>query len=171
MNKAGFTLMELLIVVIMIGVLTSLAMPQYRKAMDRSKAAEPMEVLPALFEARERWVIENGCNWASSALVCPDSESVTLRKLDTEFPYKTIAADGRSFTTKNFTYYLTPSQTPSGAQNQGCVKAVPRWGGNRGLTGVSIYYRGDKFSCTDGETAGACDILNIADDSHRTGCM
>ena len=61
MKQTGFTLIELLVVVMIAAVLTSIAMPQYRTAMDRSKAAEATQMLPALFEARERWMIENQC--------------------------------------------------------------------------------------------------------------
>ena len=167
MSKKGFTLIELLVVVIIIGVLTSIALPQYRKAMDRSKAAEAMQVLPSLFEARERWVIEHQCLWNSGAISCSDGSSFNPQKLDIETP-GAIDKAANKITTKNFEYQLINSK-PASSQ-QACISAKPLWGGSRGLTGAMIYYRGDKFSCTDGD-GKACDILNVAESDHRTGCI
>ncbi len=166
MSKKGFTLIELLVVVIILGVLTSIAMPQYRKAMDRAKAAEAMEMLPALFESRERWRIFNGYTWDNGSIKKADGTTVSpsVRALDVE-----AANMNSNFQTKNFTYSII-SGVGSGS-NQACVAAQPRWGGARGLTGATLYYRGDKFSCTDGASTGVCDILNMADSNHRSGCI
>lgn len=172
MKKAGFTLMELLVVVIMIGLLSSVALPQYRKAMDRSKAAEVMEVLPSVFEARERFRILNDYRWSNGSLLNGSGSAVgiTMRQLDIEVSGSVPTGgdcSGYEWQTKNFCYDFISA----GSTSQACVAAKPRWGASRGLTGATIYYRGDKFSCTDGGTAGACDILNVADDSHRSGCI
>ncbi len=160
MSKKGFTLIELLVVVIIISVLTSIALPQYRKAMDRSKAAEVMQVLPPVFEARERWCLQNKADGG-------DCSSVTLKKLDIEVSADTDV-EGCDFASKNFCYHLESGT--GGTFEQACVAAEPLWGDGRGLTGAMIYYRGDKFSCTD-EDGAACDILNVADSDHRTGCI
>ena len=166
MSKKGFTLIELLVVIIILGVLTSIAMPQYRKAMDRAKAAEAMEMLPALFESRERWRIFNGYTWDEGSLKKEDGTSVSpsVRALDIEG-----AGMDSNFKTKNFAYTII-SGVGNGS-DQACVSAKPQWGASRGLTGATIYYRGDKFSCTDGGTAGVCDILNVAESDHRSGCI
>lgn len=178
MKRAGFTLIELLVVVIIMSVLTAMAVPQYRKTLDRSKAAEAMQVLPALFEARERWVVEHGCTWtgAAGALGCADGETLTVSKLDIDVSaIKRKTADGKSFETNNFMYYLQTTEIPFGGGNQRCVYAVPLWGAKRGLayssentTAAKIYYRGDKFSCKDGTIAGGCAILNV-DNGDGTG--
>ena len=168
MKLSGFTLIELLVVVMIVSVLTAIAVPQYRRTMDRSKAAEAMEVLPALFEARERWVIEHQCTWASGSIVCNGaSPSLTVKKLDIELAGSATLSkcpSGTSWETDNFCYALVAGET-----NQACVKAVPKWGDSRNLTSAAIWYRGDKFSCNGDDDA--CDILNVADDSHRTGCQ
>lgn len=169
MKQAGFTLVELLVVVIIMGILTAIAMPQYRKAMDRSKAAEAMQMLPALFEARERWVIEKQCTWSNGAITsCNDNVTLTPKKLDIESK-GTINNDEGTITTPTFKYTLVDSKPTN--KHQACISAKPQWGESRGLTGATIYYRGDKFSCTDANQGAACDILNVADDSHRTGCI
>lgn len=173
MKQAGFTLIELLVVVIIMGLLTSIALPQYRKAMDRAKAAEAMQMLPAIFEARERWMIEHGCKWDEGEVSSTCSETLNFRKLDIESK-GTFADNDNTLVTPYFNYFLVTA----GETNQPCVSAEPRWGANRGLaqgtdniTPLTIYYRGDKFTCDDGAVAGGCDLLNVADDNHRAGCI
>lgn len=172
MKTAGFTLIELLVVVMIVGVLTSIALPQYRRSMDRSKAAEAMQLLPALFESRERWVIEHQCTWEEGAITsCAGNATFSPKKLDIE-TQGTISDN--KITTTNFEYNLVNKGSYAG--NQACVSATPTWGKNRGLkNGAVIWYRGDKFSCNGSEKG--CDILNVirkkqkGDELEYQGCI
>lgn len=51
MNKTGFTLMEVLAVVIIVGVLVSVSMPMYTRAIERSRATEAMNNIKAANDA------------------------------------------------------------------------------------------------------------------------
>ena len=54
-NKKGFTLIELLICVLIIGVLAAVALPQYKLAVEKSKAAQVLSLVKSFADAEERF--------------------------------------------------------------------------------------------------------------------
>ncbi len=58
-NRAGFTLTELMIVVAIIGLLTSLAVPNLAKARDNSRLNMIYSNLRALDAAKDQWAMEH----------------------------------------------------------------------------------------------------------------
>ncbi len=61
MNKnAGFTLIEMLVVVLIIGLLVALALPQYEKAVEKSRATEAFTMLKSIAQANEVYYMSNG---------------------------------------------------------------------------------------------------------------
>ena len=90
MNKKGFTLIELLVVVLIIGILAAIALPQYFRAVERSRAAEALSIMGSLGSALER-----------ARLTDPGSAFPTsLGVLDIEFAKTT---NTNSISTTNFT--------------------------------------------------------------------
>ncbi|MBO7237859.1 MAG: prepilin-type N-terminal cleavage/methylation domain-containing protein [Elusimicrobiaceae bacterium] len=59
MNKKAFTLIELLVVVLIIGILAAIALPQYQKAVMRSRYATLKNLTRSIAEAEEIYYLAN----------------------------------------------------------------------------------------------------------------
>ena len=53
-NNKGFTLIELLVVVLILGILAAMAMPQYFKAVERSRMTEAVTLLANIAQSQQR---------------------------------------------------------------------------------------------------------------------
>lgn len=56
----GFTLMEVIIVVVIVGILAGLASPLYSKAVERVRISEATKILGAIRDAETRYALEYG---------------------------------------------------------------------------------------------------------------
>lgn len=91
MNK-GFTLLELLVVVMILGILTSVAVPQYNRSVRRAEMMEGLSNGKTIYDSALRYKSVNG--------VAP----TTIDQLDVGFSGSDTS--GSSFVEGNFTYIL-----------------------------------------------------------------
>jgi len=56
-SRKGFTLIELMIVMIVAAVLVALALPSFKEALRKSRRSDAMEVISRIHLAQERWRI------------------------------------------------------------------------------------------------------------------
>lgn len=94
--KKGFTLIELLTVVLIIGVLTGIALPNYTRSIERSRATEAMALIKTINDAVYAFAAQRDR--------CPAKFS----ELVVEIP-GTKASDAK-ITSKNFSYEINAAR-------------------------------------------------------------
>lgn len=113
MNK-GFTLIELLVVVLIIGILSAVALPQYTKAVEKSRATEAITLLGNLSNAEQIYKMSTG------------SYTNDLTLLDLQLPGVTGTAAQTSTLTKNFQISVPVATTTTflGTAQRGTVSST-----------------------------------------------
>ncbi|MBU1112817.1 MAG: prepilin-type N-terminal cleavage/methylation domain-containing protein [Candidatus Omnitrophica bacterium] len=74
-NKpAAFTLVELLVALIIIGIFFSLAIPSYQSSIEKSKAKNAEYTLISIYNSQKRYKLDHNHYYACAAAVCTADE-------------------------------------------------------------------------------------------------
>jgi len=107
-TRKGFTLVELAVVIVIIGVLAAFGVPRFLKSVERSKASEAFSYLAAVRSAQERSQARNG------------TYEATIANLDIQFSVPkyftvgTVSAGGSGSLEDSWTLTLTRVGASSG---------------------------------------------------------
>lgn len=87
-KKRGFTLIELLVVVLIIGILSAIALPQYTRAVKKSRVAGVISKLKTIMEAGQVYALANSLDGGTGVT------TVDLSYLDVSLPSQTEDLSG-----------------------------------------------------------------------------
>lgn len=99
-GKKGFTLIEIMIVVLIIGILLAIAVPNFIKARETSRAKACISNLKQIDAAKEQWAMDNkkttgdvptwptdlvgSANYIKKEPACPSGGSYTVGAIGTD---------------------------------------------------------------------------------------
>lgn len=143
--KKGFTLVELMVVIVIIGILAALAIPRFLGATNKTKATEFKPVLKQLYTLQEAYLQEKSVYSADKATIGFEDPNASARYFD----YTALA----------------PTPATSKAAEPGVIvgKATPNTKGQTIKTpGGTALTTGD-FACVDaaGTQSTATDSLAV----------
>src|SRR5579863_996110 len=80
-TRKGFTLVELAVVIVIIGILAAFGVPKFLQSVEKSKAAEAFNYWSAVQSAQERFIAQNGIYFTGTA-----GDASTTPNLDIVLP-------------------------------------------------------------------------------------
>ena len=131
-NKNGFTLLEIVVVLIIVGILAAVALPNLFSNVARQRVQEAMGMIPAIKAAVEECVARNG--GAFDAGVCGINGNVPVAGLSVVIPGVGATA---------FTYDVVVSGASYQIQAIRQVGNIPAAAGDEVGDGVALISNGD----------------------------
>jgi prepilin-type N-terminal cleavage/methylation domain-containing protein len=144
-TRKGFTLVELAVVIVIIGVLAAFGVPRFLKSVERSKAAEAFSYLSAVRSSQERYLAQYG-------QYCTD-----LTQLDIQFPSPAYFTIG------------TVAAGSSGVIQNSWTLTLTRTGASAGYGAYTVIYTDQGYDATNSGIQTIPDINPISNSISTTG--
>ena len=150
MNRKGFSLLEMLTTILIIGILSAIALPQYARVREKAHFSRAQVMARALYASCERLLTEFGVDY--NAL---DANDKKIPRLDIGSVNLlpggfSISQDEMSISGAGFSYALKQDEPE-------CVVQITKISDN-----TQIVYNGESFTCSDTGT-GTCDLFGLED--------
>ncbi len=112
--QRGFTLLELMIVVAIVGILASIAYPAYQDSVMKGRRAEARTALLELMQQQERYMTQRG-----TYLVFSNTSGVTV-PTDAATTFKTFSGDNSA--APSYRLWAERCPTPVGVTERDCIR-------------------------------------------------
>ncbi len=149
-NNKGFTLVELLVVVLIIGILAAMAMPAYFRAVERSRVAEADTILGNVAQSQQRAYMKNSkyaLNFAGLD-VSPSKDALPVFCTKGTTPANAAAAS--ACTGNGFAIVLDTDKNDF----DGATVTATRTGNSEYTYSLSRPYQSNVVTCTVGTGSG-----------------
>jgi type IV pilus assembly protein PilE len=117
MKQAGFTLIELMIVLVVLAVLLLVALPAYQDSVRKARRADGKSALIGLQLAQEK--LRGSCRFYAAGLATADAASSTVNYSSTSseghYAISVVSASGNAFT-------IRATATGAQASDTGCTQ-------------------------------------------------
>ena len=136
--RKGFTLVELAVVIVIIGVLAAFGVPRFLKSVERSKAAEAFSYLSAVRSSQERYLSQYG------------QYATDLTTLDIQFPTPAYFTVG------------TPAAGSTGQIQNSWTLTLTRTGASAGYGAYTVIFTDQGYDATNSGIQTIPDINPIS---------
>ena len=152
--RKGFTLIELLVVVLIIGILSAIALPQYEKAVEKSRATEGIVLTRAILDAQQRYYLANG------------TYTKDLNDLDIQIPGDAADPGGHALSVQSAKYFDC-SAASTGTNERIIAYCLRKRSGDRYYIAADKTNKAIYCSWGSGSPQGAkwCKVLTGKDDA------
>ncbi len=83
-SQKGFTLIELMIVVVIIGILAALAIPRFMRATTKSKQSEAKQILKQIYTMQQTYRQQNDAYWDPAGQIAGSATGDAFAELGVE---------------------------------------------------------------------------------------